>query len=524
MSEADENDVLVEFAPSGQRGHFPQGTSILTAAYRLGVDIGSECGGRGTCGQCEVRVSRGDKCARRLGCLEQVYSDVVIEVPTRAGTVQQVIRKPVEQHDIDIDPVTSQGGFGVAIDVGSTTLAASLCDLVTGEVVASAGELNPQVRFGEDLMSRISYAMSTPEGEKELTDCVRSAINALIDDLAARAHIDRTGILAITLVGNSIMHHVVLGISPVQLGLAPFELVREGAVELPASDIDIPIHPDGRVYALPCIAGHVGADTAALLLAEAPDESDDVSLFIDVGTNAELVLGNRARLVAASSPTGPAFEGGEISSGQRAAPGAIERVRIDPQTLETRIKVIGCDLWSDDPGFATQTSTTGVTGICGSGIIEGIVEMRRAGIIDRDGHMRSPDDVFVVHHGKREIGITQADVRAIQLAKAALFASARLLVEQLGVDSVDRIRLAGAFGNHIDPAYALALGMIPACKAESVTSAGNAAGTGARIALLDKKSRPRIEALVNRVEKIETATAARFLDCFVDAMALPGPA
>jgi len=246
------------------------------------------------------------------------------------------------------------------------------------------------------------------------------------------------------------------------------------------------------------------------------------------------VLGNRDRLLACSSPTGPAFEGAQISSGQRAAPGAIERVRIDPATLEARFKVIGSDLWSDDPGFAEAVSSTGVTGICGSGIIEVIAEMYLAGIISRDGVVdgslaaRSDRIVqtgrtfgYVVHRSAAPLVVTQNDVRAIQLAKAALYAGVKLLMEHFGTDHVDRIRLAGAFGSHIDVKYAMVLGMIPDCELSQVAAAGNAAGTGARIALLDIESRRAIEELVRRVEKVETAIEPRFQAHFVEAMGIP---
>jgi uncharacterized 2Fe-2S/4Fe-4S cluster protein (DUF4445 family) len=262
--------------------------------------------------------------------------------------------------------------------------------------------------------------------------------------------------------------------------------------------------------------------------------SEDMTLLVDVGTNAEIVLGNRQRLLACSSPTGPAFEGAQISCGQRAAPGAIERVRIDRQTLEPRFKVIGSDLWSDDPAFAAVAAASGVTGVCGSGIIEVLAELYLAGVITQDGVIdgamaaRSPRVVadgrtfaYVLHEGTQLLRITQNDVRAIQLAKAALYAGIRLLMDRHGIDTVDRIRLAGAFGSHIDVKYATVLGMIPDCDLSRVTSAGNAAGTGARIALLDARSRTLIEQLVGRVEKIETAIEPQFQAHFVEAMAIP---
>jgi len=435
---------------------------------------------------------------------------------------------------IGLWPGLHERALGMAVDVGSTTIAAHLCDLATGEVVASAGMMNPQIRFGEDLMSRVSYAMMNPGGAVQMTAAVRTALSELAAEVATQAGATAQDILELTLVGNPIMHHLVLGLDPTELGGAPFALAIDQAIEQPAAALGIDVHPQARVYVLPCIAGHVGADTAGMILAERPDLGAPVTLLVDVGTNAEIVLGNRDRLLACSSPTGPAFEGAQISCGQRAAPGAIERVRIDPETLEPRFKVIGCDLWSDDPGFEEATKTSGVTGVCGSGIIEVIAEMYLSGVINQDGvvdgamaarsdRIVASDRTFsyVLHRGAMTLSITQTDVRAIQLAKAALYAGVRLLMEELGVERVERIRLAGAFGAHIDPKYAMVLGMIPDCDLVEVAAAGNSAGTGARIALLDVSSRATIEEVVRRVEKIETAIEPRFQAHFVEAMAIP---
>lgn len=452
----------------------------------------------------------------------------------REGQWQVTVAVHDASRIIAIWPGFHDQAYGMAVDVGSTTIAAHLCDLVSGEVVASAGRMNPQIRFGEDLMSRVSYSMMNPGGAAQMTAAVREALSQLAAEVAAMAGTTHEAILEATIVGNPIMHHLVLGIDPVELGGAPFALAIDRALTVTAAEIGVALHPNARIYTLPCIAGHVGADTAGVILAERPDLSDDMTLLVDVGTNAEIVLGNRHKLVACSSPTGPAFEGAQISCGQRAAPGAIERVRIDPATLEPRFKVIGCDLWSDDPGFATAVGAAGVTGVCGSGIIEVIAEMYLAGIITQDGVIdgglaaRSRRVVangrtfsYVLHEGTQVLSITQNDVRAIQLAKAALYAGIKLLMERLEVKTVDRIRLAGAFGAHIDVKYATVLGMIPDCDLTHVNSAGNAAGTGARIALLDSRSRATIEQLVGRVEKIETAIEPRFQEHFVEAMSIP---
>jgi len=436
--------------------------------------------------------------------------------------------------------------YGVAIDVGSTTVAGHLCDLASGEILASAGLMNPQIRFGEDLMSRVSYVMMNPGGQHELTAVIRGALGDLITELCTVASVDRiaagippirkTEISDIVLVGNPIMHHLILGIDPTPLGGAPFPLATDLPVDGQATDVGIAC-PLSTLHLLPCIAGHVGADTTAAILAVGPHRGDEVVLLIDVGTNAELVLGNRHGLSAASSPTGPAFEGAQISSGQRATAGAVERVRIDKITLEPRLKVIGSDLWSDEPGFADSLPEVGITGICGSGIIEIVAELFLAGIIGGDGTIRGEmaertDRVvadgrtfsYVVqtnHDGRPELRITQNDVRGIQLAKGALYAGARLLMDRAGLESVDAVKLAGAFGSHIDPVYALVLGMIPDCEPAKVTSVGNAAGSGAVRALLSKRDRDEIATVARTVTKVETAIEPRFQEHFVGAMGLP---
>ena len=351
------------------------------------------------------------------------------------------------------------GIFGLAIDLGSTTVAAHLTNLDTGEVVASSGIMNPQIRFGEDLMSRVSYAMMNPGGDAEMTAAVREAISTLVSEIAEEAKIDPAQILETVFVCNPVMHHLLLGIDPVELGQAPFALATSSAMELDAATLGLTTLPaSAQVYILPCIAGHVGADCAAVALSEEPGKSEDMVLIVDVGTNAEILLGDTSRVLACSSPTGPAFEGAQISSGQRAAPGAIEAIRIDPETKEPRFRIIGSKFWSDEPGFAKAVARTGITGICGSGIIEAVAEMRIAGVLDPKGLIGSAEQTgsarciadgrthsYVVHDGTADGGplitVTQGDIRAIQLAKSALYAGARLLMDERGVDKVDRVVL-----------------------------------------------------------------------------------
>ncbi|MEE3250966.1 MAG: ASKHA domain-containing protein [Actinomycetota bacterium] len=619
-----DDDHRVVFTPSGHRGDVSPGTTVLDAARRLGVDIDSVCGGRGICGRCQVEPMFGEFAKhgitadashlsppgtveadyrgrrpltedRRLSCTATIRGDLVVDVPAESQVHRQVIRKDIDQGDIELDPVLvlrlvefgegddllaalgNQWGLtglelppdldivadgsslatvairddsqvvavwpglrdralGVAVDVGSTTLAGHLFDLATGTALATAGTMNPQIRFGEDLMSRVSYVMMNPGGEVELTRAVRESLDELIGQLCEEGGTTRDEILELVLVGNPIMHHLLLGLDPTPLGVAPFTLEISEAVDRTATELDLEVHPAARAHMLPCIAGHVGADTAAVVLATRPHEADRVQLVVDIGTNAEIVLSGHGRTLAASSPTGPAFEGAQISAGQRATPGAIERVRIDPETGEPRIRVLGVEPWSDEPGFDEAVAQTGVTGICGSGIIEVVAEMYLAGLMTADGVIGGADTrsspriepdgrtfAYLLHgpdDGPR-ILITQNDVRAIQLAKAALYAGIRLLMDHLGVDRLDGIALAGAFGSHIDTVRATVLGLIPDCVPSEVVAVGNAAGAGAAIALLSGAARREIQEVVGDIEKIETALEPAFQEHFVDAMAVP---
>ncbi|MBS0122775.1 ASKHA domain-containing protein [Thetidibacter halocola] len=455
---------------------------------------------------------------------------VALHTP-REGAVPQITA---------IWPGLREGGLhGLAIDLGSTTIAAHLTSLETGAVIASSGVMNPQIRFGEDLMSRVSYAMMNPSGAVDMTAAVLEAIDGLATAIAAEAGVERETIVETVFVCNPVMHHLLLGIDPVELGQAPFALATSDPVTLDAATLGLKALPaSAQIYILPCIAGHVGADAAAVALSEQPGQSDDLALIVDVGTNAEILLGDKTRVLACSSPTGPAFEGAQISSGQRAAPGAIEAIRIDPVTKEPRFKVIGCDKWSDEEGFWQETAQSGITGICGSGIIEAVAEMRMAGLLDPSGLVGSaaatgtdrciPEGrthAYLIHDasaaGGPRITVTQGDIRAIQLAKSALYAGARLLMDERGVDKVDRVVLAGAFGAHISPLHAMVLGMIPDVPLDKVTSAGNAAGTGARIALCSREARADVERIVRQITKVETAIEPRFQEHFVNANAIP---
>lgn len=631
--------------PSGKRGEFPVGTSLLDASRSLGVDLDTVCGGRAVCGRCQIEPSFGEFAklqiksdpahlsefgpteerykkikglgdTRRLGCQTKLLGDLVVDVPEESQIHRQMVRKSADEiRDLVIDPVVTlhyvelpkpsmedqrsdlerinfnlakewgladltwdisclgelsaalragevyggefkatvavRGGreviavwpgfkervFGIAVDVGTTTVAGHLCALDNGDVVASAGLMNPQIRFGEDLMSRISYLQQNENEAPNLTAAIQSALADLVTEVCTEAEVSPLDVVEMTIVGNPTMHHLVMGIDPTQLGMEPFPLVVDEGTSVRARTLNIPISRAGYVWFLPCIAGHVGADTAGVILSQAPHLNDEMTLVIDVGTNAEIVLGHKERLIACSSPTGPAFEGAQITCGQRAAPGAIERVRIDRETLKPRFKIIGVEQWSDEDGFAEASENIGVAGICGSGIIEAVAELFLSGIVDASGRMQAkkldvadhPNFVakgrnfeYVLHRdGDRVIYVSPSDIRAIQLAKSACYSGVRLLMDRMGTDHVDRIYLAGAFGSYIDVGYAMAIGLIPDCDLDKVSSAGNAAGTGARIALLSASSRAEIDRVCRKVEKVETAIEPEFQDYFVAAMSLP---
>ncbi len=638
--EHDSNRPHLVLMPSGRRGRVDAGAGLLEAARGLGVEIESICGGRQTCGKCQVIVESGhfakhaidsdesrlspageterEYCqahgirGRRLACAAQVMGDVLISVPEESQARKQIIAKAATDRVIAVDPAVRQvyvevapagiddprgdwqrlqsalagswnltdltidpdplrnlqralrkgrwavtvtlwqdrvvqrvepgyaeGIHGLAVDIGTTTVVAHLCDLRTGAVLATESMMNPQVRYGEDLMSRVSYGMSEPQGVERMHRAIVRAVNELAEKATLRAGLTPAAILDAVLVGNTVMHHLLLGLDPVELGGTPFALATSEPVDRRASELGLDFHPSARVHLLPCIAGHVGADHVAVLLAESVHLQDEQMLVIDVGTNAEMSLGDRRRLLCASSPTGPAFEGAQITHGQRAAPGAIERVRIDPASLEPRIRVIGHEAWIDGSAPEVLPPEARATGICGSGIIEAVAELFLAGVLRPDGRLdesaaeRSARVRFAGRSGEyvlvnaeqsatgAPIVVTQSDIRAIQLAKAALYAGVKLLMARHGTTSVDRIVLAGAFGSYIDPQHAMILGMIPDCALDRVHAVGNAAGDGARIALLNLGQRLEAARLAHWVQHVQTATDPSFQDEFVGAIALP---
>ncbi|MBK8824847.1 MAG: DUF4445 domain-containing protein [Anaerolineales bacterium] len=434
---------------------------------------------------------------------------------------------------IEVQAGYVEDSYGAAVDIGSTTVALYLCNLRTGEMLAAESEMNPQIVYGEDVMSRIQYTIEYPDGLEKLHKAIISTLNKLLKQAAKTANIKTSEILEMVLVGNSTMHHILLNLHPKDLGLAPFVPAIHKSVDVKARELGLHINPSGNIHVLPTIASFVGADTSAVIVAEEPHKQDENWLLIDVGTNAELVLGNRKRLVCTSTPTGPALEGAHVEYGMRAAPGAMERIEIDDKTLEPRYKVIGVDGWNTDHAEFIGK----VKGICGSAIIDGVAELFRAGIVDSRGKFKQGLESKRIRKGEsgweyviawaeetsigRDIPMTQQDVRQIQLAKAALFTAARTLLKRSGLETPDKIILAGGFGSYIDKEKAMLIGLIPDCVLDHVYAVGNAAGDGARIALLNVEKRREIEEVTRKVERFELPTDPEFQNQFMLATSFP---
>jgi uncharacterized 2Fe-2S/4Fe-4S cluster protein (DUF4445 family) len=437
----------------------------------------------------------------------------------------------MEREILAVFPGQLEEAYGLAIDVGSTTVAGYLCSLKTGKLIGTESFMNPQITFGDDVISRITYVIDNPDGMKKMRGAIIDGLNHLIRTVTGDHGLSPADILEITIVGNTVMHHLFLGIDPRALAFSPFTPAVHRSLDIKARDLGLVAHPAANVHILPIIAGFVGADNVGVLIAEEPYRRDEMTLIIDVGTNGEMILGNREKLLSASCATGPALEGAHIRFGMRAAPGAIERIRIDPETLEVSFKIIGEERWR--PEFRI----TGALGICGSGIIDGVAELYRTGIIDRSGRFRSDlaTPRLCLTDGKPEfviawpdetslagaITISQQDVRSVQLAKGALYAGAKLMMKKLGIEKLERVVLAGAFGSYIDKTEAMILGMFPDCDLDHVSSVGNAAGDGARIALLNRDKRIEAEEMARWVEYLELTLAKEFQEEFTSAMFIP---
>jgi len=472
-----------------------------------------------------------------------------------------------EKEIVRIRPGKVEHVYGIAIDVGTTTVAGYFCDLSTMEVIDTVSMMNPQCKYGEDVMARITYHMMNADGLQQMSDDIIEGLNELIDKAIANTYppkkkkkkkkgekgpveyieapeegktylrLTREDIEDVTIGFNTAMHHILLNINPEFVGLAPFPPVIHHSMDIKARDLGIKINPSSYIFVLPIEAGFVGADNVGVLLAEEPYKHEGTQLIIDIGTNGELVLGNRHKLISSSCATGPALEGAQLAFGMRAAPGAIERIEIDPETKEVNYKVIGREAWRK----YSEPKEMKAKGICGSGILDVLAELYRAGVIMKSGvfnkkvmkdHPRfrkNPDTnqpEFVLAWAEessieKDIVITQKDIRQIQLAKGALYAGCKLMLKRMDLDKVDTVKIAGAFGTHVDREKALIMGLFPDCKIEMIQGVGNSAGDGCRAALLNVKKRVEANWCSRNVEYVELTVEPTFQQDFMEAMQIP---
>ena len=484
------------------------------------------------------------------------------QLPTalRDGDWKVTVSVWMDQEVIRVRPGKVENHYGLAFDVGTTTVAGYLCNLTTMEIVDTVSIMNPQCKYGEDVMSRITYHMANADGLKRMSDDIIEGLNWLIDQAIEGTYppkkkgenipeefvevpeegktylrLTREDIEDITLCGNTAMHHILLQLNPEHVGLSPFPPVIHHSMDIKARDLGININPSSYVFVLPNEAGFVGADNVGVLIAEEPYKKEEIQLIIDIGTNGELVLGNKHKLMSSSCATGPALEGAQIEFGMRATPGAIERIKIDPKTHDVDYKIIGRDAWKK----YSEPRDMKVKGICGSGILDVFSGLYRAGIISKSGAFRdnqksnrfrkNPEtnqpEFVLAWAGEssidKDIVITQRDVRQIQLAKGALYAGCKLMMLRMGIDKVDKLKIAGAFGTHVDREKALVMGLFPDCKIEKISSVGNAAGDGCRAALLNREKRKEADWISRNVEYIELTVEPNFQDEFMEALELP---
>jgi uncharacterized 2Fe-2S/4Fe-4S cluster protein (DUF4445 family) len=507
---------------------------------------------------------------KRKHGLENLAIDIhaLRQLPTalRKGGWKITVSVWMDREVIRVRPGTADSNYGLAIDIGTTTVAAYFCDLSTMAVIDTVSLMNPQCKYGEDVMSRITYHMMNKDGLERMSNDIVEGLNWLIDKAIEGTHppkkkvkkkkgeegaeewveapeegktylrLTREDVEDITLAGNTAMHHILLQLDPEHVGLAPFPPVIHHSLDIKARDLGLNINPSSYVFILPNEAGFVGADNVGVLIAEEPHKQDAIQLIIDIGTNGELILGNKEKLISSSCATGPAFEGAQLAFGMRAAPGAIERVLIDPQTHDVDYKVIGKDAWrkySDPKEMQAK-------GICGSGILDLLAELYKAGIVNKSGafnkegqksdRFRKNADTgrpeFVLAWAEetsinKDIVVTQKDVRQIQLAKGALYAGCKLMVKRMGLGEADTVKIAGAFGTHVDREKALIMGLFPDCAIEKIQSIGNAAGDGCRAALLNVEKRKEADWYSRNVEYIELTVEETFQQDFMEAMQLP---
>lgn len=444
----------------------------------------------------------------------------------------------MDKEIIRVRPGKVENHFGMAIDIGTTTVAGYLCNLATMEVIDTQSLMNPQCKYGEDVMSRITYHIMNQDGLLKMSDDINKGLNTIIEEAIRSAIplcLTAEDIEDVTIVGNTAMHHILLQLNPQHMGVSPFTPVVHHGLDIKARDLGIRINSGAYVHLLPIEAGFVGADNVGVLIAEEPYNKEEIQLIIDIGTNGELVLGNKDKLISSSCATGPALEGAQLQCGMRAAPGAIERVKIDPVTHEVDYKVIGRDAWKS----FSKPEEMHTKGICGSGVLDLFAELYRAGVIlksatfsenqksnrfRKDADNNRPEFVIAWKEETsigKDVVVTQKDIRQIQLAKGALYAGCKLMMHRMGLDKVEKVKIAGAFGNHVDREKALIMGLFPDCEIEKVVSVGNAAGDGARAALLNREKRDEANWVARNVEYIELTLEKGFERQFMDAMSIP---
>ena len=491
----------------------------------------------------------------------------------REGKWQATVAIWMDREIIRVLPGKVEDYYGIAIDVGTTTVAAYFCNMRTMEVLTTVSMMNPQCKYGEDVMARITYHMMNPNGLETMSNDIMDGLNSLVVQACETTHppkrkkkgkkadesadtveadteqeeeepekdektylcLNPNDVIDMTIVGNTAMHHILLKLDPEFVGLAPFPPVVHRSLDIHARDLGIKLNDSAYVHILPNEAGFVGADNVGVLVAEEPYKSEQMQLLIDIGTNGELVLGNKNKLISCSCATGPALEGAQLSYGMRAAPGAIERINIDPETHEVNYKVIGRDAWRN----YSKPEEMKTKGICGSGILDVLAELYTSGVISKSGRFSknqkstryrvNPDTKqpeFVIAWANetsigKDVVISQKDVRQIQLGKGALYTGCKLMMRRMGLDKVDVIKIAGAFGTHVDKTKALIMGLFPDCDLENVLSVGNAAGDGARAALLNRAKREEANWVSRNVEYVELTVESDFQDQFMQAMQIP---
>lgn len=501
--------------------------TLMEAMKAAGIFLDAPCGGRGTCGKCLVKISADKENWEKVkACQTHIEGD--LEVDTQGSVSQHRILTSSRVRKVafrpDLPPVQKQEKYYLAaFDIGTTTIAAYLLDGQDGRELCAASSLNPQAAYGADVISRANYNLK--HGSQELADCIHKAIDELTGELAKKAKIQREEILRICLVGNTCMHHIFFQYPMDALARAPYEPYKREMFRGEAADFDIHIHPQGELVFLPVIAGFVGADTMGCVLTLQPDEREEITLMIDIGTNGELVLGNKERMICCSTAAGPAFEGAKIECGMRGAKGAIDHVSIQGDEICCSVICGGVPC-----------------GICGSGLIDAVACLRRAGLIEESGRLLSRAEAedqglkfaghiteknkmpaFLFDPANPDVYLSQKDIREVQLAKGAISAGLLLMEQQMGITHGDirQVYIAGAFGNYMDPDRACDIGLLPDGLRGRITGVGNAAGEGAKIALMNAEECRKTEALKDQIEFLELAVMPQFQDCFVDELEFP---